>query len=158
CEGGLGAVLAAEVHPGELVGVEFRLPDSASVLAKARVCYQDRLRCGLQFLAISLEQKAAIEAWASGRSMNSASKPAQAAAPQPPVMQPRQRGEVPLPKFLADPKSSAIRKPSKNAGFPLRKIVTLLAACVIVAAAVGWYQWEQAWQELESHLPGRGAM
>jgi hypothetical protein len=33
--------------------------------------------------------------------------------------------------------------------------VTVLAASVIVAAAVGWWQWQQAWQEIESHLPGR---
>ncbi len=28
----------------------------------------------------------------------------------------------------------------------------LLAASVIVAGGVGWWQWEQGWQELESHL------
>src|SRR5579871_5760618 len=67
CEGGLGAVLAAELQAGELVGVEFRLPGSASVLAKARVCHQEKLRCGLQFVALAAEQEAALEAGAAGR-------------------------------------------------------------------------------------------
>jgi hypothetical protein len=149
--GGVGLVLAAELEPGELVGIEFRLPDSASVLAKARVCYHERLRSGLQFLGIPAEQKAAIEAWASGR-------PAPAASAPSPEMPKPQRVEPPLPKFLAEPKSQPARKNSKDAKnlwFMRRKIVTVLAASVIVAAAVGWWQWQQAWQQLESRLPGR---
>ena len=155
CEGGLGAILAAEVHPGELVGVEFRLPDSASVLAKARVCYQDRLRCGLQFLAISAEQRAAIEAWAAGR-------PSTSSVPPPLAAQVREARESssqapinpPVSKLSSDTKSRPAGKMSRNTGFARRKLVTVLAACVIVAAAVGWWQWQQAWQEIESHLPG----
>ena len=148
CEGGVGAILAAEVHPGELVGVEFRLPDSASVLAKARVCYQDRLRCGLQFLGISAEQKAAIEAWASGRT----STPV--APPSAQVREPL-RVDPPVSKLADVSKPRLTRRVSGNTGFVRRKIVTVLAASVIVAAAVGWWQWQQAWQEIESHLPGR---
>src|SRR5258708_13001089 len=55
-EGGLGAVLAAELFPGELVGVEFRLPDVGSVLAKARLCSQQSLPSALQFLSIPPQQ------------------------------------------------------------------------------------------------------
>src|SRR5215831_18783895 len=66
-EGGVGAVLAAELFPGELVGVEFRLPESGFVLAKARVCYQEKLRCGLQFLAIPADQREMLGAWTLGR-------------------------------------------------------------------------------------------
>src|ERR1700731_1803157 len=62
-EGGVGAVLAAELYPGELVGVEFRLPESGFVLAKARVCYQERLGCGLQFLGIPADQREMLGAW-----------------------------------------------------------------------------------------------
>jgi hypothetical protein len=149
--GGVGLVVAAELEPGELVGVELRLPDSASVLAKARVCYHERLRCGLQFQAISAEQRAAIEAWASGRPTPAAIAPTSET--------PRsQRVEPLLPKFLAEPQSQPVRKNLKNAKnvwFMRRKIVTVLAASVIVAAAVGWWQWQQAWQELEARLPGR---
>jgi len=147
CEGGLGAILAAEVHPGELVGVEFRLPDSASVLAKARVCYQDRLRCGLQFLGISAEQKAAIEAWASERPLTPVAQPS-------PQVREARRVEPPASKLAEGNKPRPARKVSRSTAFARRKIVTVLAASVIVAAAVGWWQWEQSWQEIESHLPG----
>jgi len=147
--GGVGAVLAAEVHPGELVGIEFRLPDSASVLAKARVCYQERLRCGLQFLAIPAEQKTAIEAWAAGRSVPGAA----ASQPSLETQQPQPK-EPRLPNFLAEPKANPARKSLSNARFVRGKIVAVLAASVVVAAAVGWWQWQQAWQELESRLPG----
>jgi hypothetical protein len=133
-----------------LVGVEFRLPDAASVLAKARVCYQDRLRCGLQFLAISAEQKAAIEAWASGRPAPRIAQP----QPSTQAREPR-RVESPVLKTVSDAKPRAAGKVSRNTGFVRRKVVAVLAACVVVAAAVGWWQWQQAWQEIESHLPGR---
>jgi PilZ domain/Gram-negative bacterial TonB protein C-terminal len=146
-EGGIGAVLAAELFPGELVGVEFRLPDSGAVLAKARVCYQERLRCGLQFLSIPADQQAMLGAWTLG-----APKRPQA-APQTKIALSREapaRKEL-APKFLAD----ASRRQQAASRYFRRKIFMLLAASVIVAAGVGWWQWEQGWEELESRLPGR---
>jgi hypothetical protein len=148
-EGGLGAVLAAEVFPGELVGVEFRLPDAGSVLAKARVCYQEKLHCGLQFLSIPADQREMLGAWTLDVPRRPATLPVprNAVAPSsavPPV-------NAPLPKFLADSASRSETTPH----YLKRKIFMLLAASVIVAAGVGWWQWEQGWQELESRLPGR---
>ncbi|PYX41449.1 MAG: hypothetical protein DMG81_03670 [Acidobacteria bacterium] len=148
CGGGVGAVLAGEVYPGELVGVEFQLPQAGSVLAKARVCYQERLRCGLQFLAISAEQRTMLEAWALAS--------AETAVPQRETRRTssvREQTRVPVaaPKFITD------RSGSKQTGTPAylrRKIFMLLAASMIVACGVGWWQWEQGWQELESRLPG----
>ena len=32
----------------------------------------------------------------------------------------------------------------------------MLIASVVVAVGLGWWRWEQGWQELESRLPGRG--
>jgi hypothetical protein len=147
CEGGLGAVLAAELQAGELVGVEFRLPGSASVLAKARVCHQEKLRCGLQFVALAAEQKAALEAWAAGRP-----KPVSAATSAQPGLSPRP--ETTLPRFVGDSNSRPAQNNSRNARFVGRKVAAVLAASVVVAAAVGWWQWQQAWQELEGRLPG----
>src|SRR6201987_2178686 len=98
-EGGVGAVLAAELFPGELVGGEFRLPESGFVLAKARVCYQEKLRCGLQFLAIPADQRQMLGAWALGtperdRQVIATAKSESAARVQ--------RTEAPLPKWLSD--------------------------------------------------------
>ncbi|HST10775.1 MAG TPA: PilZ domain-containing protein [Terriglobales bacterium] len=148
-EGGIGAVLAAELFPGELVGVEFRLPDSGSVLAKARVCYQERLRCGLQFLSIAPEQKEMLGAW----TLDVPRRPAQIVVPEKPAIpaKPVRRVETPLPKFLAD----SSRRSEKTPTYLKRKIFMLLAASVIVAGGVGWWQWQQGWEELESRLPER---
>ncbi len=149
CGGGVGAVLAGEVFPGELVGVEFHLPQAGSVLAKARVCYQERLRCGLQFLAISTEQRTMLEAWALAS--------AEPVVPQKesrranPVRE-QSRVRVAAPQFLTD---RSVSQPTGTPAYLKRKIFMLLAASMIVACGVGWWQWEQGWQELESRLPGR---
>src|SRR3974390_711628 len=64
-EGGICAVLAGDLQPGEPVGGEFRLPHlSLSVLAKARVCYQLPMRCGMEFLGLSGDQQSTIRFWA----------------------------------------------------------------------------------------------
>jgi hypothetical protein len=157
-EGGLGAVLAAELFPGELVGVEFQLPDSGTVLAKARVCYQERLRCGLQFLSIPAEQREMLGAWALDMPPRKARVPAAAKASFPSKLV--NRVEPPLPKFLNDSPRRAETTPRRaetTSRYLKRKIFMLLAASVIVAGGVGWWQWEQGWQELESRLPGRAA-
>ena len=150
-EGGIGAVLAAELFPGELVGVEFRLPNAGSVLAKARVCYQEKLRCGLQFLSIPAEQREMLGAWTLDVPRRTTLEaPAKPVTPSQPV----QRTDAPLPKFLAESSRSAARSET-TPHYLKRKIFMLLAASVIVAAGVGWWQWEQGWQELESRVPGR---
>jgi TonB family protein len=150
-EGGIGAVLAAELFPGELVGVEFRLPDSGPVLAKARVCYQERLRCGLQFLSIPAEQREMLGAWTLDvpKRATQMATPAKAAVPA----KPAPRSEEPGPKFLVDSSSRS----EKTSTYLKRKIFMLLAASVIVAGGVGWWQWQQGWEELESRLPGRSS-
>ena len=64
-ERGVAGVIAGELVPGEIVGVELRLPVSSDFLrTRARVSYQDKLRCGLEFLGLSAQQRAAIGEWA----------------------------------------------------------------------------------------------
>src|SRR5260370_6401630 len=59
CERGIAAVLAGELVPGEAVGIEVRLPLVAdSLRTRAMVRYQDKLRCGLEFVGLSPEQRA----------------------------------------------------------------------------------------------------
>jgi hypothetical protein len=151
CEGGLSAVLACEVFPGELVGVEFQLPESGSVLAKARVCYQERLRCGLQFLAIPAEQRAMLGAWAleSPEAVVAAGHNFESKYPH------REQTRAIVPKFGTN---RYVAKETGTAAYLRRKIMMLLAASVIVACGVGWWQWEQGWQELESRLPGHSVV
>lgn len=145
CEGGVGAVLAGELFPGELVGVEFELPQAGSVLAKARVCYHERLRYGLQFLAIPPEQRAMIGDWIAAK--QGLVEPASVADSLSP-----QRGVEPALHSFGQ---VAPQRSKAAARYLRRKILMLLIASVIVATGVGWWRWEQAWQELESRLPGR---
>src|SRR5271155_5330332 len=64
-EGGVSAVLAGELLPGEAVGVEIQLPQVADPLrTRALVRHQDKLRSGLEFVGLSAEQQAAIRDWA----------------------------------------------------------------------------------------------
>src|SRR5260370_23065657 len=64
-EGGVFAVLAGELLPGETVGVEILLPLAAEPLrARALVRHHDRLQSGMEFFGLSVEQQAAIRDWA----------------------------------------------------------------------------------------------
>jgi hypothetical protein len=159
-EGGVGAVLAAELFPGELVGVEFRLPESGFVLAKARVCYQERLRCGLQFLAIPADQREMLGAWALERPERHTQIGAETKSE--PAARVQSRTQLPPPKWLSDtpsvktsPNKASSSQAKITARYLRRKIVMVLAASIIVVGALGWWRWEQGWQELESRLPGR---
>jgi TonB family protein len=64
-EGGVSAVLAGEVQPGEAVGVSLQLPFVLEpVQAKAVVRHYGPLRCGIQFIAMSAEQLTSLRTWA----------------------------------------------------------------------------------------------
>jgi hypothetical protein len=151
CEGGLGAILAAELSPGELVGVEFQLPHAGPVLAKARVCYQKRLRYGLQFLAISSEQRAMIEFWTRD-AMKAPERPMAEEMVRP--VQVRAERTVVQPAHPPFVRQIPKQQQARAVQYQRRKILMLLIASVIVAAGMGWWRWEQAWQELEGRLPG----
>src|SRR5580693_4847745 len=65
CERGISAMLAGDLVPGEAVGIEVHLPLVTDPLrTRALVRYQDKLRCGLEFVGLSAEQRAAIRDWA----------------------------------------------------------------------------------------------
>src|ERR1039457_7508284 len=60
-EAGVGAVVAGQLAPGQQVAVELRLPNvGVPVRARALVRYQSRLRCGLEFVGLSAEQREMI--------------------------------------------------------------------------------------------------
>jgi len=63
-EGGLGAVLAGDLSPGQQVSIELRLPH-VGVPLRARACvrYQSRLSCGLELVALSRDQLDMIRYW-----------------------------------------------------------------------------------------------
>jgi len=143
CERGLAAVVAGELAPGEIVGVELRLPlSSDSLRTRAKVRYQDKLRCGLEFLGLSAEQRAAIGEWAKRTKAEAEAEPAGTEA----------AGE----KNGIDTGKEERTAPGSEVPIPGKKRVLarslLSLALILVAAAVFWWKWNRGWKQLESGL------
>jgi len=64
-ERGIAAVISGELVPGETVEIEIKLsPTTEPLQLHAIVRYQEQKRCGLEFVAMTPEQKALIREWA----------------------------------------------------------------------------------------------
>jgi TonB family protein len=137
CERGLAAVLAGELLPGETVGVEVRLPLSADPLrTRALVRHQDKVQCGMEFVALSAEQQAAIRHWTE----ESKAEPELRSSPVSEV-QHQDRG---IPDAsIPDATDGRNRKPRGR----LWTLFLILAAIVL---AIVWWRWNRAWEELET--------
>ena len=147
CERGIAGMLAGELVPGEAVGVEVQLPLVADPLrARALVRYQDKLRCGLEFVGLTAEQRAAIRDWA---------KEAKAEAEV--TISPKAVTENSAEKKSADATAGVGETGGGSGGPPKKKkghgvgwtVFLVLAA---IAVAVFWWKWNRAWDELESGL------
>ena len=148
CERGIAAMLAGELVPGETVGIEVKLPQVSSALRmRAMVRHQDRLRCGLEFLGLSAEQRAAIRDWAKGSRADTETGESAMLALAPAADETKEAdnvgsgevaGTVPPP-----------RKPKKRRRW-MRGVLFL--ALLAIAAAGFWWKWNRGWDELESGL------
>jgi len=163
CERGIAAVLAGELVPGEAVGVEVRLPLVSDPLrARAMVRYQDKLRCGLEFIGLTAEQRAGIRDWAkvAKADTESGASPAPVIDAAAPVM------ENPVARKTAEAlggkgatktgiasggRGSAGGAPGKPKK-PRGALWTSLLLVAAIAVAVFWWKWNRAWDELESGL------
>jgi outer membrane biosynthesis protein TonB len=151
CERGIAAVLAGELAAGEVVSVDIRLPLSADPLrARAMVRYQDKLRCGLEFLGLTADQRATIREWAKGSKAETeiamSSTPAVDAASATAERTAASRSEA-----VIGGSSSGDGPPGK----PSKKRSTAWTILLILAAitvAVFWWKWNRSWRELESGL------
>lgn len=129
-ESGVGAVVAGELIPGQQVAIELRLPNmGVPVRARALVRFQQRLRCGLQFVGLTPEQREMIRYWASR-------------IPAKPVAAPK---EVPA---TADIPTVTVERRVRRIRVRLRRFYALLALTVAMVA-LGWWQWDRSWKELE---------
>jgi TonB family protein len=143
-EGGVAAVLAGELSPGEAVGVEISLPLVNGLLrTRALVRHQDKLRSGLEFVGLSTEQRAAIRDWAG--ETKAESEPG--AAPEIAI-------EAAAGQDLKSSESgegSVVRVQS-----PARKRRGMAAVFVLAIAALlvagFWWRWNRGWENLESSL------
>ena len=139
-EGGMGVVPASQLIVGESVRVEFLVPHMSSVVrATAVVRYQHERCFGLQFLRLPVEQQSIVRYWT--RREGELVLAAQAGAS--------------LEKTVANPKLSPDLENSENSAskFGIRRIVAIAVSVTAIAAALGWWQWQQGWAELEAQLP-----
>lgn len=141
--GGLAAVLAGDLMPGEAVGVEIRLPEAENPLrTRAMVRHNDRLRCGMEFIGLSPEQRAAIREFAGKNKAKTERGETAGISLEPPVPKPSeivQFGGGPPPP--ATPPAKQRRK-----GW-----IFLLLSAAILAGVLLW-RWNRSWAELESGL------
>ena len=141
-EGGMGVVPPSQLIVGESVRVEFLVPHMSSVVrATAVVRYQSERSFGLQFLRLPVEQQSIVRYWT------------------------RREGELVLAarsgasmgKAVANPKMPPDFEDSENSThkFGIRRIVAFAASVTVIAAVLGWWQWQQGWAELEAQLPAK---
>jgi TonB family protein len=141
--GGLAAVLAGELSPGDKVGVEIRLPELEKPLrTRALVRHHDKLRCGMEFIGLSAEQQAEIQRWAA----KAKPEPVRAAVKKPAEAKTAEKGD--------SRKSSPPPPPSKLRGNGW----IFLALSAVILLAVLWWRWNRGWDELESALQRDNSM
>jgi hypothetical protein len=147
-EAGVGAVVAGQLAPGQQVAVELRLPNvGVPVRARALVRYQSRLRCGLEFVGLSAEQREMIRYFV------------YRAAAAPSEFRERKK-EVRLRPVLAEAAADVavpVVKPKRKIRIA-RRALYWLAACTLIVTALGWWQWQRSWNELERPPAGESAM
>jgi len=138
-EGGMGVVPASQLLVGESVRVEFLVPHMSSPVRATAVVRYQRERCfGLQFLRLPVEQQSIVRYWT------------------------RREGELLLAAQAGATLGEAVAKPklppdSENSTrkFGIRRIVAFAVSLTVIAAGLGWWQWQQEWAELEAQLPAK---
>src|ERR1700679_3120761 len=130
-ESGVGAVVAGELSAGQQVAVELRLPNvGVPVRARALVRFQSRLRCGLEFAGLSVEQRDMIRYWS------------YLAAPETIGSQ-----ATKLPSAVPNlPAAAVLQAPRRRRKLRVgrRKIYALMVG-LLVLASLAWWQWQRSW-------------
>jgi TonB family protein len=146
-ERGVGLVLAGELHPGDSVGIEFRLPDAGGPFRlKAIVRYQALLHCGLEFVSLTSEQQTLIEHWTRRKSVGNPIASSPGAGAQSSVLSPgaASTSSIAAPRKLAEP---------KRRGKRFWRAAWGAAGAMLLLSGLGWWHWHQAWGELEAQIP-----
>jgi TonB family protein len=149
-EGGVAAVLAAELQLGEWVAVEFRLPNAGqSLQTKAVVRHHNHLRCGFEFLGLSGDQRSMIRRWAGNSQPLPILEPASPGSSSPPTTTTvPMKMTAPLPA----PVMPARRKPVPARNQALDRLLRLTLALLLVVGGWAAWQWHRGWQQLESRM------
>jgi hypothetical protein len=138
-EGGVAAMLAAELQTGEWVAVEFQLPNAVHPLqTKAVVRHHNQLRCGFEFLGLSRDQRYMIRHWAGS------AQPEQSPLESPVIALPAKP-----PTALAHVPATA-RSRSKSLSAPTRRLLWMTLGLLLVAGSVAAWEWHRGWQQLQA--------
>jgi TonB family protein len=137
---GVAAILAGELPLQDVFEIEVQLPGGTEPFrASAKLCYQEDLRCGFEFVGLTAEQQSAIQNWAK----ETKAQPETA---------------TPSMKKRSDPKSKKANGETGPPGGPPKKRSALPWIIVLIALSIGagvfWWKWNRGWQELESGLRG----
>jgi TonB family protein len=135
--------------------VDVRLPLVADPLhARAMVRYHDNLRCGLEFLGLTSDQRATIREWAK----ESRAETEIAMHSTPAIDNASAISFGTAEKTAAAPRTDAITRGPLSVGAPGKPakkrgkgwIILLVIAAITFAAL--WWRWNRSWRELESGL------
>lgn len=133
-ETGVGGMIAGELSPGQQVALELRLPNvGVPVRARAMVRYQGRLRCGFEFVSLSVEQREMIRYWAFRGASPQHEAPGAKVQPQ---------------NDAATPGLAVLHQSVPQIRVRKRRFNLLLFAMLLLAI-LGWWQWQRSWRELE---------
>jgi TonB family protein len=147
-EGGMGVVAASKLVPGESVRVEFLLPHTTSAIrATAVVRYQCDQSFGLQFLRLPLEQQSLIRYWTRCEGDLSLGGPENTLLPATDSQTETTLEE--LPDTLSYLPQSIFNEPPKQTSGVWR-ILRFVVPLLLVAAALGWWRWQEQWKDLEA--------
>jgi TonB family protein len=148
-EAGVGAVVAGEMAAGQQVAVELRLPNvGVPIRARALVRYQSRLRCGLEFVGLSVDQREMIRYWV----YRSATEPVDVRVGHTEKDAGKKEKIGTVTATVPAIAASGIAKPKRRVHIGRRGLYLLLA-CILALGAIGWWQWQRFWDELERRAP-----
>jgi TonB family protein len=146
-EGGVAAVLAAELQPGEWVAVELQLPNAGHALrTKAVVRHHNQLRCGFEFLGLSGDQRLMIRSWAG----TSQPLPSTLAPRTPVSASPSTRMTSPQQTRVAGMQARQQARPTPARNLAVERLLRLTLALLLVVGGWALWQWHRGWQQLEA--------
>jgi TonB family protein len=141
-ETGLAAILAGELALNETVAIELQGPPNALRLW-AVVRYQDKLTCGLEFVGLTPEQRAALRDWVKENNLERELTPK--AKPEKP------QGQKKTERKSAVGKATIFSDlPPQNNGRRRRITWIVVLALLAISAFLLWWRWNRAWEELEA--------
>ena len=144
-EGGVAAVMAGELHPGESVGLELKLPVGLeSVQAKALVRDQKDLLCRLQFVGMRADSYSALQAWVQMVGARPMPKVAIFPDNKSDKKKDEKKDTITVAPTPPQAKTRGRRQSSKA------KWMALSPLALVLAAVLGWWAWQNGWLGIDS--------